>query len=57
MEVESKMGLELDYRVVDGVGGYMEYLRNKMSLELKIGDVLLEKEVGVSVPLHQLFVL
>ena len=38
------MGLELDYRVVDSVGEYMEYLRNGMSLELKIGDVPSEKE-------------
>ena len=52
MEVESKMGSELDYGVVDNVGGYMEYLRNGMSLELKIRDVPLEKEVGGSVPLH-----
>ena len=47
------MGLELDYRVVDSVGGYMEYLRNGMSLELKIGDVPLEKEVRGSVPLQK----
>ena len=52
MEVESKMGSELDYRFIDGVGEYTECLRDGMSLELKIGDVPLEKEVGGSVPLH-----
>ena len=46
------MGLELDYRVIDGVGGHMEYLRNGVSPELKIGDVTSEKVVGGSVPLH-----
>ena len=52
------MGSELDYRVVDGVGGYTEYLRNEMSLELKIGDVPLEKEVrGVSPYRHTMAVL
>ena len=42
MEAELEMGLELDYRVIDGVGRYTEYLRNRVSLELKIGDMLSE---------------
>ena len=42
METELEMGSELDYRIIDDVGGYTEYLRNRVSPELKIGGVVSE---------------
>ena len=45
---------ELDYGVVDGVGGHMECLRDGVCPELLDGDILLESEkvVEKGVPLH-----
>ena len=45
---------ELGYGVVDGVGGHMECLRDRICLELQDRDMLseLEKVVKKGVPLH-----
>ena len=50
-----EVGLELDYGVVDGAGGHMEYLRNGVNLELKVRDMLSEKVVEKNVPLQYLY--
>ena len=47
-----EMGLEMDYGVIDGAGGHMEYLRDGVSLELNVRDMPSEKVVEKSVPLH-----
>ena len=47
-----EMGLELDCRVVNGVGGHTEHWRDGISLELKVGDMPSEKLVEKSVPLQ-----
>ena len=46
--------LELDYGVVDGVGGHMECLRDRVCPELLDGDIPSESEkvVKKGVPLH-----
>ena len=49
------MGLELDYGVVDSVGGHTECLRDRICPELQDGDMPPESEkvVEKGVPLHQ----
>ena len=44
-----EMCLESGYGVVDGVGGHMEYLRDRIHLE---SESELEKVVEKGVPLH-----
>ena len=47
-----EMGLELDYGVVNGIGGHTEYLRDRVSSESRFRGMPLEKAVRKSVPLH-----
>ena len=47
------MGMDRDHRVINSVGGHMEYYGDGMCLELCDGDILLEKLVLRSVNLVQ----
>ena len=53
-EHNTEMGLELNCGVISGVGGHMEYWRDGVSPELKVGDMPSEKLVKnkKSVPLQ-----
>ena len=53
-KVVMEICLELDYGVIDGVGGHMECLRDRVCPELPDGDMPLESEkvVEKGVPLH-----
>ena len=44
MKVVTEICLELDYGVIDGVGGHMECLRDRVCPELLDGDILSELE-------------
>ena len=55
MKVVMEICSELDYGVVNGVGGHMECLRDGVCPELLDGDIPSESEkvVKKGVPLHQ----